>query len=208
MKSVAISVHKYLTLEDLHENKIVYLSPGHAPGMVTTIGPAGNVNVATFEQVMIVSYQPPRVMIAISPKCDTYKNIQDGSDCVVGFPRLEYIQVAYDGGVKAPRDVSELDLIANISTYPSKLVAPPSLDQCWISMECKLKSITPAGDHDLVLLDVVSVSLDEDVWHDDKMERRNNLPAVYYTTSGHFFVPGERHHVSLSEELKKYDNGD
>lgn len=199
---------KQLTPEDLDKDKIVYLSPGHAPGMVTTIGPAGNINVATFEQVMIVSYRPPRVMIAISPKCDTYKNIQDGSDCVVGFPRPEYIQVAYDGGVKIPRDMSELDAIENISIFPSKLVVPPSIEQCWINMECKLRSITPAGDHDMVLLDIRSVSLEDGVWRDDKIERRNGLPAVYYTTSGHFFVPGERMRVTLSEELKKYDNGD
>lgn len=193
----------HLTQEDLHKDKIVYLSPGHAPGMVTTIGPAGNVNVASFEQTMIVSYLPPRVMIAISPNCDTYKNIKDGSDCVVGFPRPEHIQVTYDGGVKAPRDVSELDLIRNISTYPSKLVAPPSLEQCWISMGCKLKSITPAGDHSMVLLDIVSVSLDQEVWRDNKVDRRNNLPAAYYTTSGHFFTPGERMHVSRSDNLEK-----
>ena len=53
----------------------------------------------TSEHVMVVSYLPPRVMIAISPECDTYKNIQSGSDCVVGFPRAEHIQVAYDAGV-------------------------------------------------------------------------------------------------------------
>ncbi len=186
----------------------VYLSPGHAPGMVTTIGPAGNVNVATFEQVMIISYQPPRVMIAISPECDTFKNIKVGSDCVVGFPRTEYIQVAYDVGVKTPRDTSELDVIKNISTFPSKLIDPLSLEQCWINMECKLRSITPAGDHDIVPLDVVGLASDEGVWRDDKVERRNNLPAVYYTTSGHFFVPGERKHVTLSENLSKYDSAD
>jgi len=197
-----------LSLTDLAKDKIVYLSPGHAPSMVTTIGPAGNVNVATFEQTMIVSYHPPRILLAISPKCDTYKNIQYGSDCVVGFPRLEHIQVAYDGGVKAPRDVSELDLIKGISAYTSNEVAPPSIEQCWINMECKLKSITPAGDHDMVLLDILSISLDENVWRDNKVDRRNNLPAVYYTTSGHFFVPGERHHVSLSKDLKKFENGD
>ena len=199
---------KQLAQSDLQEHKIVYLSPGHAPSMVTTIGPAGNVNVATFEQTMVVSYKPPRIMLAISSKCDTYKNIMDGSDCVVGFPYFEHIQVVYDGGVKAPRDMSELDIIKNISTYPSAVVTPPSIEQCWVNMECKLKSSTPAGDHEMVLLDIVNVSLDEKVWHDDRIERRNNLPAVYYTTSGHFFVPGERRHVTLSEELKKYENGD
>jgi flavin reductase (DIM6/NTAB) family NADH-FMN oxidoreductase RutF len=199
---------KQITIADLNKHKIVYLSPVHAPSMVTTIGPANNINIGTFEQTMIVSYEPPRVLLAISPKSDTYKNIVDGSDCVVGFPYPEYIQVAYDGGVKAPRDISELDLMKNISTYPSTVVAPPSIEQCWINMECKLKSITPAGDHDMVLLDIVTVSLDEKVWSDDKVERRNNLPAVYYTTSGHFFVPGERTHVALSQDLKQYENGD
>jgi flavin reductase (DIM6/NTAB) family NADH-FMN oxidoreductase RutF len=199
---------KQLTQSDLQEHKIVYLSPGHAPSMVTTIGPAGNVNVATFEQTMVVSYKPPRIMIAISPKSDTYKNIVDGSDCVVGFPYLEHVQVAYDGGVKAPRDMSELGIIKNISTYPSVKVTPPSIEQCWVNMECKLKSITPAGDHEMVLLDIVNVSLDEKVWRDDRVERRNNLPAVYYTTSGYFFVPGEQHHVALSEDLRQYENGD
>lgn len=199
---------KILTPDDLDKDKIVYLSPGHAPSMVTTIAPTGNINVATFEQTMIVSYRPPRILLAISPKSDTHKNLQDGSDCVVGFPRFEYIQVAYDGGVKAPRDLSELDIIKNISIYPSKVVAPPSIEQCWINMECKLRSITPAGDHDMVLLDIVSVSLDESVWKDDKIERRNSLPAVYYTTSGWFFTPSEKQRVQLSEDLRKYDNGD
>lgn len=203
-----MSTRLRLTPEDLHKDKIVYLSPGHAPGMVTTIGPADNVNVASFEQTMIVSYLPPRVMIAISPDCDTYKNIKDGSDCVVGFPRHEFIQIAYDGGVKAPRDVSELDLIKNISTYPSRIVRPPSIEQCWISMECRLRSDTPAGDHNMVLLDIVSVSLDQEVWHDNKVDRRNNLPAVYYTTSGHFFVPGERMHVGRSDNLREFEAGD
>lgn len=200
--------HKYFSAEDLLKDKVVYLSPGHAPGMVTTIGPAGNVNVATFEQVMVVSYRPPRVMIAISPECDTFKNVQDGSDCVVGFPRPEVVQEAYDGGVKAPRDMSELDVIDTLSTFPSKMVAAPSLQQCWVNMECRLKSVTPAGDHNMVLLDIVSLTLDEVVWHDDKVERRNNLPAVYYTTSGWFFTPGKQMHVRLSDNLKKFDSAD
>lgn len=197
-----------LASSNFETDKIVYLTPGHAPCVVTTIAPTGNINVATFEQVMVVSYYPPRVMIAISPKSDTFKNIQDGSDCVVGFPRRECVQAAYDAGVKAPRDMSELDIIAGITTFPSRLVKSPSIDQCWINMECKLKSVTPAGDHNLVLLDIVSAFLDEDVWEDDKVERRNNLPAIYYTTSGHFFVPGERLHVTLSENLKKFDAAD
>lgn len=199
---------KSISAKILQKNSIVYLSPGHAPGMVTTIAPTGNINVATFEQTMIVSYKPPRIMIAISLTCDTYKNIVDGSDCVVGFPYPDAVQLAYDAGVKAPREISELDLIKDITTYPSKKVASPSLKQCWVNIECRLKSITPAGDHDMVLLDVVHVSLDESLWHEDRIVRRIGLPSLYYTTSGNFFTVGKSLKVSLSESLKKFENGD
>ncbi len=199
---------KHLGQKELDKDKIVLLSPGHAPSMVTTIGPSGNVNVATFEQTMIVSYKPARIMLAISPNSDTYKNIHDGSDCVVGFPRPEFVQAAYDCGVKLPRDVSELGVVTGLSVRQSMVVKPPQIEQCWVNMECQLVRTIPAGDHYLVLLDILHVTLDADVWNDDKVARRNNLPAVYYTTAGHFFVPGKKSKVGLSSNLDGYKNGD
>lgn len=148
------------------------------------------------------------MLLAISPKSDTFKNLEAGNDCVIGFPRLEYIQQAYDAGVAAPRDVSELDLIPGLTTYESKHVAPPSLNQCWVNVECKPFQFIPVGHHTLVLLDVLGMSIENDVWKDDTVERRNNLPAVYYTAGGDFFTPGKKHHFDLTENLKKYTNKD
>ena len=189
-------------------NKIVYFSPGHAPSIVSTIGPKGNVNLATFEQTMMVSYHPPRILLAITENSHTYKNILDSKECVVGFPRSESIQSAYDAGIKIPRDASELDYIKDLSMYPSQTVNAPSIDQCWINMECKLYSITSGGDHQLVILDVLSLSLDKKVYKADKVALRNNLPAVYYTTSGWFFELGSAHHVNLSEDLQNLESAD
>lgn len=191
---------------DLDQHKLAYITPAYAPGIVTTVGPAGNINVATFDQIMVASYRPPRIIMSITSSCDTYRNIVDGSDCVIGFPRLEHVQIAYDAGAKLPRDKSELEFIKGVDTYPSKIVTPPSLKQCWVSLECSLNNIIQVGDHDLVILDVVSVSLDEEVWEDDRIDRRNNLPSVYYTTSGWFFAPGETQRVQLSKNLTQYKN--
>lgn len=201
-----MSSRMQITPLELNEHKIAYLCPGYAPAVVTTISPSGSINIATFDQVMPASYRPPRILLSITPTSDTYKNIQDGSDCVIGFPRQEHVQMVYDCGVKAPREVSKLELIKGITTYPSTIVTPPSLDQCWINMECTPKEVIPAGDHHVLLLDIVSVSIEEQIWHDSRVERRNNLPAVYYTTSGWFFTSGDKFHVGLSEELHKFGN--
>jgi flavin reductase (DIM6/NTAB) family NADH-FMN oxidoreductase RutF len=110
-----------LTPKELGED-IVYITPGHAPSLVTSVGPAGNTNIGTFEQTILISYVPARILLAITEDSDTYKNIKDGSDCVVGFPRLEYIQQTYDAGVMLPRDKSELDVIRGITPFSSSHV--------------------------------------------------------------------------------------
>ncbi len=194
--------------ELISKSSVVYLSPGHAPGMVCTIGPNNNINVATFEQVMVVSYSPPRIIIAISRDCDTYKNIKDGSEATVGFPYPDYAQQAYDGGVKLNRALSELDFIKGLSVYDSGFVAPPSLKQCWVSFECRLFKDLEAGDHNIMLLDIVHLSVDESIIKSDNVETRTSLPALYYTTHGNFFEPGKYTQVKLSDNLKKYENGD
>jgi flavin reductase (DIM6/NTAB) family NADH-FMN oxidoreductase RutF len=200
---------KIISVEELIKgDKVVYLSPGHAPGMVSTIRPKQNVNIATFEQVMIVSYKPPRLIIVISENCDTYKNIIDDSSATVGFPYPEYIQQAYDAGIKLNRELSELDYISGLSTYESQNIESPSIDQCWVNFECKLFKDVPAGDHNIVILDVLSVSVDTEIIKEDGVATRTNLPALYYTTNGNFFEPGKLKKVKLSDNLKVFNNGD
>jgi flavin reductase (DIM6/NTAB) family NADH-FMN oxidoreductase RutF len=75
-------------------------------------------------------------------------------------------------------------------------------------MECRFYKDIPVGDHYIVLLDVIGITLDRDIWKDDKVERRAGLPSVYYSTSGHFHELGSVHKVRLSPELRQYDNGD
>lgn len=195
--------------EDLTKgDKVVYLSPGHAPGMVTTLGPRNNVNVATFEQVMIVSYRPPRAIIVISKDSDTYKNIIDGSEAVIGFPWPEYAQQTYDAGVKLNRNLSELDFINGITTYKSSIIDPPSMEQCWANFECRLYKNLEVGDHNIVVMDILNVTIDEKIIKDNPIATRTSLPALYYTTHGNFFQTGEFTEVKLSNNLKKFDNAD
>jgi flavin reductase (DIM6/NTAB) family NADH-FMN oxidoreductase RutF len=208
MQRTSLIPRTHLNRDELISKKIVYLTPGHAPSMVATIGPTGGVNIGTFEQTMVVSYRPPRLLLAISPNSDTYKNICDGSDVVVGFPRLENIQQAYDCGIKVSRDVSELDLVRGISTYRSNTTKAPSIEQCWVNLECRLWAIMIAGDHSLVLLDVNFVSLDEALWHEDNVDLRTGLPACYYTTAGNFFTAERHHKVTLSEDLRRFTSND
>jgi flavin reductase (DIM6/NTAB) family NADH-FMN oxidoreductase RutF len=188
-------------LEQSRSNRIVYSMPGHAPALVTTLSPNATVNVGVFEQVMLCSNVPPLIILAISPKSDTLHNLRDHGECVIGFPRAPEIQKVYDSGVRLPRGQSELDLI-NFKPLNSVSVSPPRLAECWFVAEGNLAWEQECGDHSACGILISHMAIDEDLWCDDIVERRSNLPALYYTTSGHFFLPGQRLQVFESKTVK------
>lgn len=195
-------------LEDGQDNRLVYLTPAHAPSLVTTIAPNGVVNVGAFEQTMLCSNNPPMILLAISPKSDTLKNLIENKECVVGFPCHENLQETYDAGVRLPRDESELDVINGLTTADSETVKPPRLEQCWFSAEAKLVWHKESGDHVTCCVEVQRVIIDELAWSDNRAKRRKGLPASYYATAGEFFRPGEWTHVEMSDEVKKKEHAD
>lgn len=183
-------------------SRIVYLSPPHAPSMVTTISPNGTVNVGSFEQTMLCSNVPAVMILAISPKSDTLHNLLDTGECVINFPYPEYVQQVYDAGVRLPRGESEMPYLTGFTTAPSIHVKPPRLEQCWWAGEGLLRWTQESGDHTACGVEIVSLVVDEDVWKDDIVERRTGLPVLYYATSGHFFEPGAWTVVEESERVR------
>jgi len=194
-------------LTSARSNRIVYSMPPHAPSLVTTIAPNGTVNVGAFEQTMLCSNVPPIVLLAISPKSDTLKNLQDHGECVIGFPYPSEVQKTFDAGVRLERGRSELELIP-FKTLASKTVEPPRLAQCWWSGEGHLAWSRVAGDHTVCAIEILHVAIDEAYWRDDYVARRRNLFPLYYATTGYFFTPGEWIKVERSPGVIDQDHAD
>jgi len=182
--------------------RIVYLTPPHAPSTVTTISPNGSVNIGSFEQTMVCSNWPPVIILAISPKSDTLHNLVDTGECVIGFAYPEYIQQVYDAGVRLPRGESELPYLKGFTLAPSVTVAPPRIEQCWFSGEGRVAWMQEAGDHTACGVEIKRIVFDRRFWSDNKVDRRVGLPALYYATSGHFFQSGEWQEVDESDSVK------
>src|SRR5438105_13100356 len=100
------------------DRRFVYLTPPHAPSIVTTISPNGTVNVGAFEQTMLCSNIPPMLLLVITANSDTFQNLKDTGECVIGFAYPEYVQQIYDAGVRLPRGESELPFLDQFTTAP------------------------------------------------------------------------------------------
>lgn len=108
---------------------------------VTTISPAGIVNLAPFSAFTFVSSQPPMVGINIGRKAgrrkDTGRNIHDTGEFVVNIGDETMIEAIHGSAVEYPPDVSEVEVLG-LDVVASHAVRPPRLASTPISLECRL----------------------------------------------------------------------
>ncbi len=180
---------------DLDLSKLVHLTPPHAPVLVTTISPFGNFNIGSFEQFMTCSNSPARIVLGVTRSSDTFRNILEGSDFCVGIPTITMIREIYRCGEKLSRSDSEFDFVG-LTQNQSQIIKSPQILECSVNLECTLYDTVDVGDHSLLVGDVVYAVIDESRFSISKVERRLNLNAPYYVSSGLFFQIGQTYDVS------------
>ncbi|MDO1485112.1 flavin reductase [Rhodococcus rhodochrous] len=142
--------------------------------MITTLGPAGELNVAPYSYYMPVCGEPPTIAITIGgirtatdePK-DTWSNIERTGEFVVNLtndalaPYIETVAREYPVGVDEAA-------IAGWEGTASRMVAAPSLVQSPAHLECRVREVIDRGDLDvrfsgfhLVLAEVLCITVDE-----------------------------------------------
>jgi flavin reductase (DIM6/NTAB) family NADH-FMN oxidoreductase RutF len=133
-------------------------------------------NVAPFGMFMPVSSNPPIVALGIRDTRDTFKNIQDSGEFVIGIPGPELVAKIEVAGEAFPRDVSEFEK-AGLTAVPSRVVKPYRIKECQAHLECRLVWAKEAGDHFIVAGEVVAASLRDDV---HQTGRRADLEPVFH----------------------------
>ena len=82
---------------------------------VTTVSPAGLVNLAPFSAFTFVSSKPPMVGINVGRKAgvmkDTGNNILQSREFVVHIPDTALLEAVHRSSVEYPADVSEVDAL-------------------------------------------------------------------------------------------------
>ncbi|MGI6856185.1 flavin reductase family protein [Mesorhizobium sp. 1B3] len=116
---------------------------------VTTLSPAGKVNLAPFSAFTFLSTQPPMIGISIAqrqggPK-DTARNIDANGEFVVNIPTEDLAGFVHGSSRELPGDISETELLG-IGVAPSRAVSVPRLAIVPAAMECRLERTIEFGD--------------------------------------------------------------
>jgi flavin reductase (DIM6/NTAB) family NADH-FMN oxidoreductase RutF len=156
--------------------------------IVTTKSSEGNVNAAPFSFAMPVSINPPLLAFASVPTHHTFKNIEKTGEFVVNIPNEDILGKLWITGEKFPEEVNEIEQ-AGLTQTDSVKVLPPKIEDCIARMECKVHWIKDAGDHKLIVGEIIHADVAKDALKDGLLDVEKIKPVLHL--GGVNFVVGD-----------------
>ncbi|SDP14350.1 flavin reductase family protein [Desulforhopalus singaporensis] len=122
--------------------------------LVTTIDKEGRPNVFTVGWTGVACTHPPMVTVAVRKERLSYDNIRETGEFVINLTTREMLKITDFCGCRSGRKVDKLKHFG-LEIEPGTDVAVPSLKKSPVALECKVKSVTELGSHDLFLAEIV-----------------------------------------------------
>jgi flavin reductase (DIM6/NTAB) family NADH-FMN oxidoreductase RutF len=163
-------------------------------GWITTISPAGVVNLAPYSYFNLCASQPPFVMFASNTRKHSQNHAESGGEFVFNLATYDLrTQMNITGG-DYPEDVSEPEL-AKLAMAPSRFVKPPRVANSPIALEClysqtvRLTSRTgKQHKYEVVIGEVVNVHVDDAVIVDGMIDVSRIRPIARLGYRGDYTV--------------------
>ena len=130
--------------------------------LVTSKSKSDKLNVFTVGWVSTVCTKEPIVAMGIRPERLSYQYIKESEECVINLPTKNMVRIVDYCGVVSGRKEDKIKHF-NLQLNEGVSVSTPSLENSPIALECRVKSVTPLGTHDLFLLEVLNVKVDENL---------------------------------------------
>ena len=127
-------------------------------GLIVSRRNDGYVNMMPAGWVMHVSGTPPMFATAIARGHYTNELIRQAGEFVLAFPSQGMGEAVWLCGSRSGRDVDKV-AGAGLRLSPAKQVKTPLLTDAYVNLECRLASITEAGDHTIFVGEVVAAHL-------------------------------------------------
>lgn len=191
---------EYYLNELNHTEKYRILTSSIVPrpiALVTTISGDGIHNAAPFSYFTGVSIEPPLVLVAVErrfgEKKDTLVNVEETKEFVINLVTAGNAEKMNITSKDFPPEEDELAQ-AGFTAVQSKVVAPPSLKESPLHLECKLHEIIDIGSspHSLIIGEVLAVTVDDAVMADGRinmqaLEAVGRMGGKWYTKSSELF---------------------
>ncbi len=143
-----------------------YLLHPYNTSLVTCCGEDGKPNIITIAWLIPVSVKPPLLCMSVRPNRYSYGLIRATGEFVVNVAPCEIAQQALYCGRRSGRDVDKFAM-TGLTPAPAQRVRPPIIAECLAHLECRLVQEVEAGDHNLLIGEVLAAYAREGVLGED-----------------------------------------
>ncbi len=139
---------------------------GPVPPALIGCGNGKEINIITLAWVGVVNSSPPMITAAVRPNRHSYQIIKDSGEFTVNMPGKDHVDVADGCGTLSGQDVNKFEHF-NLTAVKGTLKQAPMIEECSISMECRVEHIVELDSHTVFIAEVIS-SYVESAILDDK----------------------------------------
>ncbi len=133
------------------------IEPG--PVVLLTTEIKGHANVMTMSWHMMVEFEPPTIACIVSNRNHSFKALKKTKECVLNIPTAKLAKKVVLCGNTTGRDIDKFQKIG-LTPTKARLVAPPLIDECYASLECRVIDSTLVASYGMFILEVVKAWMD------------------------------------------------
>jgi flavin reductase (DIM6/NTAB) family NADH-FMN oxidoreductase RutF len=132
------------------------------------------------------------MVVGIRPERYSYNLVKSAGEFVLNIPSTNLIEGTVFVGTKSGRDYDKFSE-CGFTPEPASKINAPMIKECPISIECKIRNIIPLGAHDLFIVEVVSIHIDESVLDEKgRFDASKTELFTYLPLNGQYWALGEK----------------
>lgn len=169
--------------------------------LVTSKSKSNKLNVFTVGWVSTVCTKEPIIAMGVRPERLSYQYIKESGECVINLPTKDMVKIVDYCGVVSGKKEDKIEHF-NLQLSDGIEIDTPSLERSPVALECRVKSVTPLGTHDLFLLEVLNVKVDENLLDSNNKICFNKANLICYS-HGEYYGLNSKPLGSFGYSVKK-----
>ena len=153
--------------------------------MVTSRGKDGKDNVFTVGWVRTVCTKPPMLSISVRPERLSHKYISETMEFTVNMPTSKLTKAVDYVGVRSGKTVDKIKEM-NFTMKEGTNVSSPYINECPVSIECKVKTVLQLGTHDCFIAEVVGSHVNKNLFDEKGKIHLEKADLISYCHGEYF----------------------
>ncbi|MBE6715261.1 MAG: flavin reductase family protein [Ruminococcaceae bacterium] len=132
------------------------------PPVLVTVGNGEKSNVFTVAWTGLINTVPPKTYISVRPSRYSYDFIKESGEFVLNLTPSSLIRAADWCGIHTGRKADKFAKWS-LTRAAANEVSVPIIEECPLSLECRVFDIIELGSHHMFLADIVCVDVDAEI---------------------------------------------